>query len=76
MADGSEVSSKVNWQEIDPNVFETPGSYEIKGITEYDDEVSVKLTVVEEISSLLNHSTSTIVGVKPVSYTHLRAHET
>lgn len=65
LADGREVSSKVNWQEIDPNVFETPGSYEIKGITEYDDEVSVKLTVVEEISSLLNHSTSTLVGVKP-----------
>lgn len=65
MADGSEVLSKVNWEDIDPYVFETPGSYEIKGMTEYDDEVSVNLTVVEEVSSLLNHSTSTLVGVKP-----------
>ncbi|WP_073998459.1 sugar-binding domain-containing protein [Anaerococcus urinomassiliensis] len=65
MADGSEVSAKVNWQEIDPSVFDRPASYEIKGLTEYNDEISVKLTVVEEISALLNHSTSSLVGVIP-----------
>lgn len=69
MADKTEVTGTVTWEEISQEMYQTPGDYVVKGSLQFADmeplNVTCRLHVIGNIVALRNVSTATSEGVLP-----------
>ncbi len=63
--DGTETNVAVEWNEIDPSNVAQAGSFSVAGTAE-GQTVSVTVNVIDTVGAMLNYSTATMKGQKPV----------
>lgn len=63
--DGSEEQITVTWEEIAPESYSKPGSFQVTGTLPGKQKLIVNVSMVEEIGQLLNYSAMTPVGQVP-----------
>ena len=76
MADGTEVSGVIAWENITEDTYGTPGDYTINGTLTFEGlepiAVTCRLHVIENIVAMRNISTATTSGSVPTLADHVR----
>lgn len=69
MADGTEVTGTIAWNEVSEETYNTPGDYVVKGTLTFEGEeplnVTCRLHVIGDVVALRNISTATMVNTVP-----------
>ncbi|WP_204205509.1 discoidin domain-containing protein [Olsenella sp. An290] len=64
-SDGSSASQDVTWDEVTSDQLATPGTFQVTGTVE-GTKITASVTVLDGVADLLNYSTATQPGAKPI----------